>query len=719
MVKKYRKKDPHAKREAQKYESPVPSRELVMQYLEEVVRPVTFRHLLKAFDLSSEEEHEGMRRRLIAMQRDGQIIRNRRGSYALVKCMELVSGRVVGHRDGFGFLIPDDGGESVFLAARQMRLIFSDDRVLCRVTGEDQRGRREGTIVEVLERNTKQIVGHFCKEDGVAFVDPDKKTITQTVLIPKGSTGGAKNGQIVVVKITSQPKPKRQPKGKVIEVLGDHLKPGMEVQLAIRSYDIPFVWPKAALEQAQSFSTTVSATDIAKRRDCREFAFVTIDGDDAKDFDDAVYCEPLKDQGWRLMVAIADVGHYVMPDSALDEEAQLRGNSVYFPAEVIPMLPEALSNELCSLKPKQDRLVMLCEMHIDKKGQVVDYDISEAVIHSKARLTYTEVAEILKKEHQGDPVYMPSLQNIYKLYKTLVRERKTRGAIEFETTETKIIFDDSRKINRIVPVVRNDAHRLIEEAMLLANVTVAKHLHKMKMQTLYRVHEGPEADRLDSLRDFLKVLGLRLSGGSQPSAMDYANLLKRIQQRPDKHIIQTIMLRSLRQAIYTPENAGHFGLAYDCYCHFTSPIRRYPDLLVHRALKHLLRRKKPAQFIYSEADMENLGNHCSMTERRADNATRDATDWLKCEYMQDKVGQTFAGIIADVTGFGVFVELDDIYVQGLLHITALTNDYYHYDATHRQLSGKRAGKVYRLGDPITVTVARVDLDNREIDFDLA
>lgn len=718
MVKKYSKEDPHAKREAKKYENPVPSRELIMQYLEEVVRPITFRHLLTAFDLQHDDEREGLRRRLIAMQRDGQVIRNRRGSFGLVKSMELISGRVVGHKDGFGFLVPDDGGESIFLPARQMRLVFTDDRVLGRVAGKDFRGRREATIVEVLERNTHQIVGRYYKEGGLAFVDPDKKNIAQDIIIPSGEQANATHGQIVVAEITTQPSLKRQPMGKIIEVLGDHLTPGMEVELAIRSYEIPFVWPDAVIEEATTFPKAVQKAEINGRRDLRELAFVTIDGDDAKDFDDAVYCERLKNNGWRLYVAIADVSHYVKPDTALDVEAQLRGNSVYFPAQVIPMLPEQLSNELCSLKPKQDRLVMLCEMTIDKNGEVTDYEINEAVIHSHARLTYTEVAGILNKEREGAPVYMSSLTDIYKLYKTLARQRKARGAIEFETTETKIVFSKGGKIERIVPVIRNDAHRLIEEAMLLANVTVAHYLLKMEISALYRIHEGPDADRLESLRDFLKAFGLRLSGGDKPSAMDYAKLLSRIQDRPEVHLIQTVMLRSLRQALYSPDNAGHFGLAYDCYCHFTSPIRRYPDLMVHRALKHLLRHKKPQKFSYSEEEMEALGAHCGITERRADNATRDATDWLKCEYMLDKVGQTFEGIIVDVIGFGIFIELNDIYVQGLVHITALANDYYHHDATHRLLRGKRTGKVYRLGDPIIVTVARVDLDDREIDFDL-
>lgn len=719
MVKRHRqKKDPFHKREADRYEHPVPSREFILSYLEELGRPANFRHLLKAFNLDSVQEKEGLSRRLRAMERDGQVISDRRGHYGIVEKMELVRGRVQGHRDGFGFLIPDGGSSDVFLPAREMRAVFSDDIVLVRITNARDR-RPEGCIVEILEQNTHQIVGRYFEEGGIAFVDPDSSRISQDILIPRGQQGEATHGQFVVAEITAQPTRRRQAAGRVIEVLGDHLTPGMEVELAIRAHDIPFEWPTETLREAKKFLAEVSEADKKSRDDLRHLPFVTIDGEDAKDFDDAVYCEPLTAGGWQLYVAIADVSHYVKPTSALNAEAERRGNSVYFPAKVIPMLPESLSNNLCSLKPKVDRLVLVCKMEIDAEGQVTGHEFSEGIIHSHARLTYDEVAAMLKGEKTQHQKVLNHLKHFHQLYKKLQNQRAFRGAIEFETLETKIVFDEKGKIKQIVPTTRNVAHRMIEEAMLAANVSTAQWLGEQKIPLLYRIHEGPDEAKLLSLRDFLKAFGLRLGGANKPTAMDYSKLLERVSKRPDAHLLQTVMLRSLRQAIYTPNNAGHFGLSYEGYCHFTSPIRRFPDLLVHRAIRHLLRKKAVKKFDYDEAAMISLGEHCSTTERRADLATRDASDWLKCEYMLDKVGQEFNGRIVEVTGFGVFVELDDIYVQGLLHITALKSDYYHYDAIQHLLRGKRSNQTYRLGDSIRVLVARADLDERKIDFELA
>lgn len=719
-VAKYKqKKDPHHQREAQKYEHPVPSREFILTQIEHSVRPLSFNRLLKIFDIHRDEEKTGLRRRLRAMQRDGQIMRNRRGDYGLVKEMDLIAGRVQGHRDGYGFLIPDEGGPDVFLPARQMREVFSNDRVLVRTTGLDGRGRREGVIVEVLERNTQRVVGRYFEEGGAAFVNPDDKSISQDIIIPADQSMNARHGQFVVVEILLQPSLRRQPTGKIIEILGDQLTPGMEVELAIRSHDLPFIWPKTVNAQAKTFPKQLLAEDYQDRMDLREYRFVTIDGEDARDFDDAVYCEQYRGGGWKAFVAIADVSHYVMLDTPLDKEAYLRGNSVYFPSKVIPMLPEALSNHLCSLKPKEDRLAMVCEMRISADGELLNHKFYPAVIHSHARLTYGEVAGLLSGEKTGRSELMPHLQELYRLFQQLLKQRKRRGAIEFDTEETRIVFGSDGKINKIVPLVRNDAHRLIEEMMLIANVSAAHLLLKAKMPALYRVHDKPDIEKLASLRDFLKSFSLRLTGGQSPTSTDYGKLLQRIEGRVDKHLIQTVMLRSLPQAIYDSTNIGHFGLAYDAYTHFTSPIRRYPDLLVHRAIKQVLSRKKASTFPYDFDTMHVLGQHCSSTERRADLATRDATDWLKCDYMMDKVGQEFDGIISDVTGFGFFVELKDIYVHGLVHITALDSDYYHYDATHHLLRGKNRQRVYRLGDPVRVLVSRVDLDERKIDFDLA
>lgn len=715
MTKKQNKQDPHLERETKLYAHPVPSREFILQYLKDRKRPANMKQLLQNFSLKTEEEQEGLRRRMKAMLRDGQVILNRADCYGLVDRMNLIAGRIQAHRDGFGWLIPDVGGSDVFIPARQMRQVFTDDRVLVRVISQDKR-RREGAIVEVLERNTQHVVGRFHQENGVAFLDPDSKSITQDIIVPKGSEGNAKAGQFVVVKIIAQPSLRRQPLGEVVEILGDHLTPGMEVELAIRAHDLPFEWPQAVLAEVEKLPDAVHEKEIKNRRDLRSLPFVTIDGEDARDFDDAVYCEPTKNGGWRVWVAIADVTHYVSPNMALDKEAQLRGNSVYFPSRVIPMLPEKLSNELCSLRPNCDRLTMVCEMQLNADGELQDYRFDEAVIHSHARLTYTEVSTILSGAEKGHSKLIPHLKNAHQVFKKLFQLRQLRGAIEFETTETQILFDQEGKIDRIVPRARNVAHRIIEELMLLANETTAHYLEQSGIPTLYRVHDLPEETRLQNLRDFLKTFSLRLTGGDVPTAKDYVKLLDRVQKRPDAHLIQTVMLRSLQQAIYTPENRGHFGLSYLRYCHFTSPIRRYPDVLVHRAIKHVMAKRKIAKFTYDSDTIETLGEHCSMTERRADRATRDATDWLKCDYMKDKVGQVFDGFISDVTGFGLFVELKDIYVQGLVHITALKNDYYQYDSVHHLLRGRAGNKIYRLGDPIHVKVARVDLDDRQIDF---
>lgn len=712
--------DPFQEREAQKYANPIPSREFIIQYLEQKGRPVTREHLIKALNLITEEQQEALRRRLIAMERDGQIMSNRRGSYALVDKLELIKGRVVGHKDGFGFVVPEDSGEDLFLTPRQMRAVFPGDRVLVRVTNIDRRGRREGMIVEVLEHNTQQIVGRYLVEGRIAFVTPSNKGITQDVIIPPGEQGIAQHGQMVVAEVTAQPNVRRQAMGRVIEILGEHMAPGLEIDVAIRAYGLPHRWSEEVDTEIADLKPEVAEQDKKQRKDLRNIAFVTIDGEDAKDFDDAVYCEKRPLDGWRLLVAIADVSHYVKLQTILDKEALARGNSVYFPGRVIPMLPEILSNELCSLKPNVDRLSMVCEMIISKAGKLVRFTFYDAVIRSQARLTYTDVAAALQDKKTDIPsALLPRLKELNRLYRTLHKQRHERGALDFDTVETRIMFGKNRKIEKIIPVERNDAHRIIEECMLMANVAAAKLLQQHKLATLFRVHERPDPEKLENLRDFLKGMGLKLTGGDDPTPLDYAKLIRRIQERADKRLIQTVLLRSMSQAVYSPANEGHFGLAYDVYTHFTSPIRRYPDLLVHRAIRHAIAKNTKEKFYYDASIMHRMGEHCSMTERRADEATRDATLWLKCEYMQDKVGEVFNGIITGVTAFGVFVELKNIFVEGLVHITALKNDYYHFDPIKHRLQGKRTGMIYRLGDPIRVRVARVNVDDKQIDFDLA
>ena len=721
MSKKKPTQDPHFSREAQKYDNPIPSREFIMELLAQSDGPMEREQVADALDIHDEEQLEALRRRLRAMERDGQILFNRRGGYGLVSKMNLVRGRVIGHADGFGFLVPDEGGDDLFLGAKQMQACLHGDRVVAMVTGVDRRGRREAAIVEVLEHANHQVAGRYYFDNGVGFVVADNKRINQDILVPNEQAYGAQNGQLVVVEITEFPSKHKQAMGRVVEILGDHMAPGMEIDMAIRSHDLPQVWSPLVDAECEHLPLEVQEEEKAGRVDLREMALVTIDGEDTMDFDDAVYCEP-RGKGWRLVVAIADVSHYVKPTTALDAEARLRGNSVYFPGRVIPMLPEALSNGLCSLNPGVDRLCMVCDMEISDKGKLSHYRFYPAVMHSHARLTYNKVAAMLvdgdaSLREQYQPV-LPSLENLYALYKALQGRRQKRGAIDFDTTETRIVFGEGKKIDAIVPVQRNDAHKLIEECMLVANVATAEYLAANQVPNLYRVHEKPKQEKLTALREFLGELGLSLKGGDTPTAADYGELLDKIRGRDDAHLIQTVLLRSMNQAVYSPENVGHFGLAYEAYAHFTSPIRRYPDLLVHRGIRHILSGQPAETFRYSNQDMLTLGEHCSMTERRADDATRDAMDWLKCEYVMEKVGQDFDGIITSVTGFGIFVELKDIYVEGLVHVTGLGDDYFQFDPSHHRMIGERTRKIFRLGDKVRVQVARVDLDDRKIDFDL-
>jgi ribonuclease R len=714
--------DPHQQREAKKYQNPIPSREFILGTLTENAAPMGFEEVAQALDLTTEEDRVALERRLGAMVRDGQLVRNRRDAYCLVNKRDLIAGRVIGHPDGFGFVKPDDGGDDLYLYPKEMRGLFHGDRVVARVTGRDRRGRFEGSVVEVLERGTHSVVGRLYSESGVGFVVPDNKRLSHDVIIPSDRLLGATQGQIVVAEITDQPTKRTQPIGRIVEVLGDHMGPGMETAIAMRAHDLPVAWPEEVEQQIAAFTDEVPEAAKAGRTDLRAVPLVTIDGADARDFDDAVYCER-KPKGWRLVVCIADVSAYVVPGSALDREALNRGNSVYFPDRVVPMLPEVLSNGLCSINPKVDRLCMTCELYISREGKVTRSRFFEAVMRSHARLTYDQVAAMIV---DGDPdlcerhaELLPHLHELYALFQALRQARDARGAIDFDTVETKFVFNDAQRIERIEPVERNDAHRIIEECMLAANVATARLFERKKMPALFRIHETPKQEKLSDLREFLAELGLNLPGGNKPSAKDYGTLLHSVKERPDAHLIQTVLLRSMQQAMYSSDNVGHFGLAYDAYTHFTSPIRRYPDLIVHRIIKHILAGGTAADLEYSKPDLQQIGEVCSGTERRADEATRDAEDWLKCEYMQDKLGEEFDGTITSVQGFGIFVELDQVYVDGLVHITALDNDYYHFDPVGHRLTGERTGQVYRLGDRLRVKVAAVNLDDRKIDFLLA
>ncbi len=744
--KKQRHSDPHAKRESENYANPLPSREFILATMAQQGVPLSVEKLYELLEIH-DTEREVFNRRLAAMEREGQVMRNRKGMLCIAEKLHLIAGKVQGHADGFGFLIPDHGGDDLFLSPKEMSQVMHGDRVMVRQSGFDRRGRPEGKIVEVLERTNKKLVGRLIREQGVTLVAAEDKRINQDILVPPGQDMQAKTGQVVMVELIEQPSAHSKAIGKVTEILGNYADSGMEIEIALRKHQLPYQFSSAAEAQANRYPRLVQEGDWRGRIDLRELPLITIDGETARDFDDAVYCEPLPSPqplapdlsrsgiakadktpavspggrgslkgGWRLVVAIADVSFYVKPGDALDVDAFERGNSVYFPRRVIPMLPEALSNGLCSLNPDVERLCMVCDMQIDAHGSIKQYKFYPSVMRSKARMTYTKVFDMIISHPKGELAreyawLMPHVQHLYALYKVLLRSRELRGAIEFETTETLMIFNDNGKIDRIEAVTRNEAHRLIEECMLAANVCASDFLKEHEHPALYRIHEGPTPEKLEALRTFMGEFGFGVGGGDTPHAKDYGKLLVRIKGRPDEQLLQTVLLRSMQQAVYSPDNIGHFGLAYESYTHFTSPIRRYPDLLIHRAIKAVVNGEK-----YKAGDWHVLGQHCSITERRADDATRDVNAWLKCYYMQDKIGEVFDGTVAGVTSFGLFVALDGIFVEGLLHVTELGNDYFNYDKARHEMAGERTGVRYLLGDRLRVKVSRVDLETSKIDF---
>ncbi len=670
---------------------------------------------------------------LAEMLEEGLLVTTRIGAYTLPERLGLVTGTIIGHRDGFGFLKTTQEGTDLFLPAKEMRKVFHNDFVLAAPSSMDKRGRREGQVIRVLKARKVELVGRFFIEGNHRYVVPDDTRINQDIIIGKNDTAGARQGQVVVVEVLSRPSAPKLAVGRVIDILGEKMAPGMEVQVALRNHDIPHEWPKAVSKAVTKLAEEVDEEAKLNRVDLRDLPLVTIDGEDARDFDDAVYCEAKKSGGWRLWVAIADVSYYVRPDSALDKEALNRGNSVYFPDQVIPMLPEQLSNGLCSLNPNVDRLCMVAEMTISAAGRLSGYKFYEGVMHSHARFTYNKVAAILDGDEALSQRYaeqVPHLQELHRLYLALKQARSERGGIELETQETRFIFNAQRKIEQIIPLTRNDAHKMIEECMIQANVAAAKFVEKHQQAILYRVHDRPGKERLTNFRGFLNELGLPLGGGEEPQPSDYFKLVEAIQQRPDLELIQTMLLRSMMQAVYQPDNIGHFGLALKSYAHFTSPIRRYPDLLLHRVIKFLVNKLEAEAagktvknkwtvtggFSYQDDEMDTFGEVCSMTERRADDATREVADSLKCEYMQDHVGEVLPATIAAVTGFGFFARLDEFHIDGLVHINSLRGDYYHYDAARQLLVGENTGKRFRIGDALRVKVAAVNMADRKMEF---
>jgi ribonuclease R len=746
-----------------------PTREEILDALRVAEAPLNPGELGARLDVPPRHA-QAFEQRIVAMERDGQLLPNRKGVLMLASKLDLVAGRVVGHRDGFGFLVPDAGGPDLFLPSREMQKVMHGDRVLARRTGFDNRGKPEGAIVEVTDRGHRQLVGRLVLERGVTVVVPEDQRIKHDILIAPGDVAKALPGQVVTVEIVQPPNGHTPPMGRVVEVLGGIDDPGMEIEIAVRKFDVPHQFSEAAIAQATKLPAQVRTADLKRRVDLRDVPLVTIDGEDARDFDDAVYCEPLESSGrraggWRLLVAIADVAHYVDHGDALDGDALERSTSVYFPRRVIPMLPEKLSNGLCSLNPQVDRLVLVADMVVTARGQVKAYQFYEAVMHSAARLTYDEVWAVLSGR---DPAaartraaQVPHLQNLYDLYRALVKARGVRGAMDFESVETKIVCDVAGRIEKIVPRTRNDAHKLIEECMLAANTCAADFVARSRHASLYRIHEGPTPERLALLREFLQGVGLSLGGGEDPSPADYAALAVQIAPRPDAPLLQTMLLRSMQQAIYSPYNVGHFGLSYEAYAHFTSPIRRYPDLLTHRVIKALLRGERYAppapsgdavparpaprgrkgapatpspkavaraedraversRMSHAQRDeldrWEALGLICSANERRADDASRDVEAWLKCQYMRERVGEQFRGRVTGVAPFGLFVTLEELFVEGMVHVSELGSDYFQYIEAAHELRGERTGRRFRLTDELDVQVSRVDLEARRIEF---
>jgi ribonuclease R len=713
--------DSQSQREAERYEHPIPSREALLKFLSDRAQLLTAETMAQDLGLTNPRDFEALTKRLAAMLRDGQLIQNRRAGYGVASRLDLIPGSIIANAEGFGFLRPDAGGDDIYLSPAEMRKVMHGDRVLGNIVGADRRGRKQGAIAEVLERRMTRLVGRIVVQDGVTVVAPDDKRLHQNILIPPGKTRGAQSGQIVVAEILEPPTAYRGPVGEVLSVLGDRLKPSLVVEMAIASHGIPNEWPDKTLREAAQVDPQVSSADIVGRVDLRDTPLVTIDGEDARDFDDAVFAEPAGG-GFRLIVAIADVSHYVRPDTALDDEAQKRSTSVYFPGFVVPMLPETLSNGICSLNPNVDRLCMVCDMRVDFEGNVSNSKFYPAVMRSHARLTYTRVWDVLGEKSADARAelksILPQLEHLHQLYKILAKARQRRGAIDFDSHEVKFRLGPVGDVVQLGSEPRNDAHKLIEECMIAANVEAARYLTKQQIPALYRVHAPPPATKYEDLLEFLREFSLRMPPLTQVKPADFSSLLKKIKKRPDSGLIQSVLLRSQSLAVYSPENSGHFGLALDAYAHFTSPIRRYPDLLVHRAIRYAISKGKPSAYTYSPSAMAALATHCSHNERRADEAERDVDERYKCAWMEKHVGSEFDGIVSGVTSFGLFVELTESQVSGLVHITQLPNDYYHFDPIRHLLSGERRGLKFRLGDPVRVQVLRASLEDRKIDFRL-
>ena len=709
--------------------------DIVLTFLKQKDEPVATREIAQVLGQGGKRGIEQTYQTLEMLRDAGEITQVRRNRWTIQHQINEVLGKVVGHSEGHGYILPIEGGEKIFIRRHEMNEVLHGDTVNVRLTGKDKRNKRYGQIIEILERSIKTVVGRFFIERGLQFIVPNDQRISQDIFIPPDSLKTLdiqpESGQVVVCEITQYPSKNFQPVGNIIEILGDYLAPGMEIEIAKNEFDIPSEWPNDIAQETNKLPAEVIGDDFLNRQDIRDLPLVTIDGSDARDFDDAVFCEKAKQGGFRLVVAIADVSHYVKPKTALDTEAWLRGNSVYFPRQVIPMLPEVLSNGLCSLNPDVDRLCMVCDMQINQQGEIIASEFYSAVMYSHARLIYEQVAEYLDSERSlADKEKLPitkntdkviaSLHELESLAKLLGEQRRKKGSIDLNIAEPMIIFNGERKIDKIVPRERNFAHRLIEECMLAANICAADALSESKVAGIYRVHEQPDEEKIKDAREFIRQFGVMLTGGNEPTPLDYTKLLNKLDEdNTESKIINQALLRSFKQARYSEENDGHFALAFDSYTHFTSPIRRYSDLHVHRQLKRLCKEPAAKDDEDSFDNVVTLAEQTSMTERRAEKATRAVTQWLKCEYMSHKIGEKCVGTITTVVDFGLFIELDEHYVEGLIHIANLGEDYFVFDEVSRSLRGEMFGETYQAGQKINIVVSRVDLEQKRIDFDLA
>jgi ribonuclease R len=715
-------KDPQAEREAKRYERPIPSREAILSYLSDAGVLLKDEAIAEALGLTDPVDVDALGKRLGAMVRDGQLHRNRRGGFGVARKLDIKAGVVLANPEGYAFVRLDEGGDDVFLSPFQARGVMHGDRVTVSVIGLDRRGRPEGAVTDVLERRTTRVVGRYDERDGICLVIPDDRRLHADISVPPRATAGAQPGQIVVCEITEPPTQHRPAMGEIVSVLGEKLTPSLVVEMAVHSHGLRNVWPEAVQDQVARVPAKVGAEETAGRTDLRALPLVTIDGEDAKDFDDAVYCEP-SGSGYRLIVAIADVSHYVQPDSPIDEEAVLRATSVYFPGYVVPMLPEMLSNGICSLKPKVDRLCFVCDMRVDHDGEVTRSRFYQAVMRSHARLTYDQVwaacgeKQAEARETVGETL-LPHLENLFKLYRVFARRRRARGAIEFESRETLFRLGPDGRVLSLGGYQRNDAHKLIEECMIAANVEAAKFLSRKRIPAPYRVHDRPPASKYEALLEFLKEFKLYMPPQHEVTPGDFSDLLRKVRKQGDSTLVESVLLRSQALAVYQTENLGHFGLALEAYAHFTSPIRRYPDLLVHRAIAHVLAGGKPSDAPYSEEAMGRLSAQCSRQERVAEEAEREVDERYRCAWMEQHIGSEFDGLVTGVTSFGLFVDLIESGVTGLVHVTQLPNDYYHFEPVRHMISGERRGLTFRLGDAVRVQVLRASLEDRKIDFRL-